>query len=468
MRLRRPGFARGPGRCGCTALIALLDQPDTALAWQAEELLHFLAGETAPESTVGAGAAAEHQRCRKEWEQWYEKQGRKPDAARPWKEPGRPGLLLLVCGNDIGLDQGVYLFGCLGQARWKLGRRCVIADVQLLPDNRVLLAESTPDEDSVKELKLNGEVCQNWTLPTLGKRMVCRRLPGGMTWIASPFELHVLTCQGDAVVPLRVPEKIIQVARDGAGRLTGLAMIEKRLALLDFQWGNPVKQGAPVFLDLRPNKYSALTLAALPDGGVLLSAHESGLVVEFDRTGKRIWEARPETPSQAIRLPDGRRLIADGGRVTEVNRQGKVVWEAVPPNLIRCVRSCLNLVRVGFPPADTDIDRSVAYRIEALKSREAQRRQQAALVLSWMGKKALRALPPVTDALKDNNRHVRRQAANCLASFGPRAKSSIPALIDALDEVDEGGSLKLLPGRLLRGLGEHWPFRSPGPAQSFA
>ena len=211
--------------------------------------------------------------------------------------------------------------------------------------------------------------------------------------------------------------------------------------MVDLQWGNPVKGGPPLILDLRPNKNLDLTLAALPDGGVLLSGHESGLVVEFDRTGKRIWEARPETPSQAIRLPDGRRLIADGGRVTEVNRQGKVVWEAVPPNLIRCVRSCLNLVRVGFPPADTDIDRSVAYRIEALKSREAERRQQAALVLSWMGKKALRALPPVTDALKDNNRHVRRQAANCLASFGPRAKSSIPALIDALDEVDEGGEL---------------------------
>ncbi len=67
-------------------------------------------------------------------------------------------------------------------------------------------------------------------------------------------------------------------------------------------------------------------------------------VCEYDATGKLIWTATGfHQPYQAIRLPDGNTLVADGDghRLAEVDRKGKVVWEIketdLPGNTLKFV-----------------------------------------------------------------------------------------------------------------------------------
>src|SRR5262249_13984560 len=51
-------------------LVALLAEPSVEVTWQAEELLHWLAGDDAPNVTIGAGSVQSRQRCRDSWVTW--------------------------------------------------------------------------------------------------------------------------------------------------------------------------------------------------------------------------------------------------------------------------------------------------------------------------------------------------------------------------------------------------------------
>jgi HEAT repeat protein len=138
--------AKEKERVALPVLIALLDEPAVEISWQAEELLHWVAGDTAPEAVVGAATDEERRRCRTAWGEWQRTEAEKIDLARLEAEPRRPGLLLL-CAAVPGVSDpwpgegGVWLRGCDGKPRWRL-KGSQNGDVQLLPGNRVLLSES--------------------------------------------------------------------------------------------------------------------------------------------------------------------------------------------------------------------------------------------------------------------------------------------------------------------------------------
>ena len=52
-------------------------------------------------------------------------------------------------------------------------------------------------------------------------------------------------------------------------------------------------------------------------------------MVEFDPDGKVRWEANVQFPYSAMRLPNGRTLVAmmNMSRIVELDRGGKIVWE---------------------------------------------------------------------------------------------------------------------------------------------
>ena len=67
----------------------------------------------------------------------------------------------------------------------------------------------------------------------------------------------------------------------------------------------------------------------LPNGHVLVSQPNRGMVVEMDADGKKIWEAQAAGITSATHLPNGHTLVAShpGRNVVELDRSGKVVWE---------------------------------------------------------------------------------------------------------------------------------------------
>jgi HEAT repeat protein len=433
VRLRAAqGLLAGLDAAGVETLIALLDQPDAYLAWQAEELLHFLAGPTAPETTVGAGSVVERQRCRKAWETWNRTHGPKADPAEALKRPGRPGLLLLIGGK--GPQESIFLFGCQGQARWTLGPVVKIADVQLLAGNRVLLAEDVLS-DTVCERDLNGKVVKKQKFDLPWNILDCQRLPNGNTWVVKRDQIQIATPEKPDATVLHLDGHVIHVDRNGSGQAAALVRRPQPVGaagVVELDLSQPIKDQRPFRVSQRVPIHASF-MEALPNGGKLLSGSETGLLVELDRAGKTVWQARSLPWGRATRLPDARTLICMADRIAEVDRVGRVVWEAVQPMPIKRIRTCLNLVRLGFPPSRIDIDQSVAYRVQALQSKEPHCREHAARVLMELGPRAEEALPALSKALADPSPGVREAAAECLQRFGPRAKTCIPALLDALD-----------------------------------
>jgi hypothetical protein len=91
VRLRAAqGLLAGRDPAALPALIALLEARPAALAWQAEELLHWAAGGGGPAAVVGAGSAGEGKACRAAWQEWWEKRGAQRDPS-DFGRGARPG-----------------------------------------------------------------------------------------------------------------------------------------------------------------------------------------------------------------------------------------------------------------------------------------------------------------------------------------------------------------------------------------
>jgi outer membrane protein assembly factor BamB len=71
----------------------------------------------------------------------------------------------------------------------------------------------------------------------------------------------------------------------------------------------------------------------LPNGNVLIPQQGGNKLVEFDPSGKSVWEAPINFPFAAQRLPNGRTLTAslNANQVVELDRSGKEVWRAQLP-----------------------------------------------------------------------------------------------------------------------------------------
>src|SRR5262249_23876187 len=87
VRLRgAQGLLASRDKGGLPALIALLSEPDVVISWQAEELLHWAAGDTSPEAVVGSATAEVRRRCRTAWEAWHRKHAAALDLAERGKD----------------------------------------------------------------------------------------------------------------------------------------------------------------------------------------------------------------------------------------------------------------------------------------------------------------------------------------------------------------------------------------------
>lgn len=80
--------------------------------------------------------------------------------------------------------------------------------------------------------------------------------------------------------------------------------------------------------------------------------------------------------------------------------------------------------------------RTMRYYLRALKSDDAEARQNAARVLGSMGPHAKGAVPDLSAALQDPETAVRYNAALALYKIGPDARSAVGALRTALKDAD--------------------------------
>ncbi len=207
VRLRAAqGLLAARDKSGVPALVALLEGSPVETAWQAEELLRYVAGEKAPAALVGAGAAADRTACRQAWESWWKEHEAGLDFAKLDGTSRRPGLMLLCDGGLPEEATGrVWLLGCDGVTRWDLRKLSYPSDTRLLPDGRVVVAERslTPAKavpaTGVSVRGLDGKVL--WRYQGVDEPMTCLPMPYGRLLIAgSKLMIAELDAAGNETV----------------------------------------------------------------------------------------------------------------------------------------------------------------------------------------------------------------------------------------------------------------------------
>jgi len=80
---------------------------------------------------------------------------------------------------------------------------------------------------------------------------------------------------------------------------------------------------------VQPMNYYGGAADVLPGDRVVIPTQQGNKVVEYNSSGKIVWEVNAQYPTSASRLPNGNTLVACIGNshVVEYNRAGKVVWE---------------------------------------------------------------------------------------------------------------------------------------------
>jgi HEAT repeat protein len=452
VRLRAAqGLLAARDQASIPVLLRLLNEPAVEISWQAEELLHWVAGDAAPEATIGAGSDLARQRCSKAWDSWWQRAAPNLDLGRFNPEQRCPGLIL-ACGRGCGDREGtLWLYGCDGNPRWQLAHLAEPSAMQLVSGNRLLVAEwgggppviakgFPPKLESahvarVTERDLDGSI--RWEYLGLEVPLSCERLANGNTFLSGRHfhlvelgpdgkeayhrQFNVDDDQGFYRDPVRLPN----------GRL--LCYLERRTDLIslgeiDRRTGAVLKR-----VEVRDRVGYFPQLEGTPDGHYLIAAATQAQVLEIDGQGRAIHRWPLARSFHATRLRNGNALVSCQddvrGRLVETNPSGKLVGEAYVDGTPFHLRVCLGLVRLGFrSPPGLDVTGALAYRLQRLRSKSARVRRGAAYGLEELGPSATPAVPVLIDQLNDPDDFARAAASDALVAVGPAA---LPALLKA-------------------------------------
>lgn len=306
-------------RAGLSPLIDLLTELPAADTWRAEEILFQLAGDQAPRLTT-ARTDAERRKNRDAWAVWYRDHGAKLDLAQLDPAARALGLTLVVQMDNGGINGQVLEVGRDGKPRWQIKNLRYPLDAQLLPGNRVLVAEY--QGNCVTERDLQGKVL--WT-KAVSLPISCQRLVNGNTFIVTRNQLLEVDRTGNVVFTHDRKGFDIMAARKLRDGQIVLATRTRQCIRLDAT-GNAVK----TFPIDAMQTFSGIDV--LPSGHVLVPLVSNGRVVEYDADGKIVWETKVVFPTSALRLPNGNTLITSmsNQQVLEVDRNGNKAWEYKP------------------------------------------------------------------------------------------------------------------------------------------
>jgi HEAT repeat protein len=121
VRLRAAqGLLAAKQKDGLSVLVALLTEGPRDIAWQAEELLRYVADKTSPNAFVGFDDEKQRQACRVAWAGWLKEYEAKIDFNAPEYLIRRPGLVLLCDGDPFKGKSTFWLTGCDGTVRWEV------------------------------------------------------------------------------------------------------------------------------------------------------------------------------------------------------------------------------------------------------------------------------------------------------------------------------------------------------------
>lgn len=274
-----------------------------------------LADEKAPTGDAGKDAIS-RRKYREAWKTWWTEHGAKLDLAKleeASKLQGNTLIVLLDKGKVIDLDNR-------NKPRFEIDNLDFPLDVQLLPDDHVLVAEHSGGRVTERDKK--GEIV--WE-KKIDNPLVAQRLPNGNTFVCTHTQLLEFDKAGKQVYSYASPrgEQFMKAMKLPNGDYAFIA----QLGVTRFVRMTPQnKEIASFGVDVRT---SGGRIDVTRKGHVLVPENANNRVVEYDANGKIVWEVAVEQPIAALRLPNGHTIVTSMNqlRAVELDRSGREVWE---------------------------------------------------------------------------------------------------------------------------------------------
>jgi HEAT repeat protein len=305
-------------REGVPVLIDLLTVLPSEQVGQVEDALYQLAGDTAPEVSLGE-KADEKKKCRDAWLAWWKVNAARVDLGRLTARPWYGYTLICDCGRNR-----VYEIDRNNKERWAIDNVQGPFDAWVLPRERVLIAEFNANRVTERDFK--GNII--WQKQVPGNPSNVQRLANGNTLIAmNGGAIMEVDRTGKEVYTIpNVPGNTLAAYRARNGDIYCMTFGGQCLVL-----DTTGKQLATMTTGHDANSMGGIDL--LPNGRVLISNQQGGKVYEFDREGKKQLELDAPGIRTASTLPNGHILVAsqNNQRVYELDRAGKTVWEYKDP-----------------------------------------------------------------------------------------------------------------------------------------
>lgn len=297
-------------------LIKQMADVATEKGWKAEELLYRIAGEDAPNVSVGGDAAAKA-KAREEWTKWWTANEAKVDLAR--LDSDSSFGLTIVCETPLrgGLGRIVALGGD-AKERWKVTGINFPMDAVPLAGKRILIAEH--NRNQIVEREIDGK--EIWR-ETINQPVNVGRLPNGTTWAVGRNQI-IEWERGDKANKKHVFDfvrneyDIVAGARTKNGEYVLLTQGQQLLRI--DRKGSITKT---IGLDGNGVNYNA-SVDITPGGKALVTLMNK--LTEYDlESGKAGWSANYQFATSAVRLRNGNTLVGsqNTAQIVELDKDGK-------------------------------------------------------------------------------------------------------------------------------------------------
>ncbi len=317
-------------RTAIEPLIATLAHLSPEHLWPAEEILIRLAGEKAPQVSLGSDAVG-RERCQQQWAEWWEKHGKEIDLTKANLDQRFLGYTVVVQRTFTRIVKGMRLppAGLVMELdatrpkpaiRWKFELTTFPSSAEVVGPDRVLLAEFQGQQVSERDFKGNVK----WAKAVGGNPLSAHRLPSGNTFVVMQNRLIEYNRKGDEV--WRMDRPMFDVFRGRKLRNGEVVFITAQGVLTRIDPRNNNRTLASFNVGPMGSQFGDFEV--LPNGNFLVPVYSAQQIIEFDPRGQKRWHAAFQWPTSAQRLPNNNTLVTSqvGRKVAEVDRNGREVW----------------------------------------------------------------------------------------------------------------------------------------------
>ncbi len=311
------GLALAGDRKSVAVLVALAGELPTEKRGAVEEALVCLAGEDAP-ATPGDDSAEGQKKRREMWLAWWNRAGDKVNLGRLHREALLGYTLCILFEGSVRVTE----LGRDNKPLWTISGLSNAVDAHIIAGNRVLIAEYGANR--ITERTFDGKVVwvQNFNTGRSinDNPFLVQRLANGNTFVTARSGVIEIDRQG----------KEVSARKDLGSLRAAWKYRDGRLAVVtsegEYRRFDPSGKEETRY---RTGLQISNTLGGidfLADGGLL--AVTSSTVMQYDRTGRKVWEAKGlQSPYCPTRLRNGNTLVACTGtqRFVEFDRGGKIV-----------------------------------------------------------------------------------------------------------------------------------------------